>query len=140
VYRFYNQVDVFDQTQINDFFNILTDIFVFTLERGFAALSDFAIKIENQYVLFAVKLGLDGIQDGLHPDVIKTLLETSNLLTLYNNSDAKSVLFKLKLLERIVPYIQNREVQGFLFLTGQLCSMSVRGNIEIRLSRFLPEH
>jgi len=138
MYKFHSQADFFNQTQIDAFFITLTDIFVFTLERGFVALDSFTIKMENEYVLSAVKLGLGGIQDGLEPEIIKTLLETSNLLTFKNNADAEGILFELKLLERIVPYIQNREIQEFLFLTGQLCSMNVRGNIETRLSRFLP--
>ncbi|MCL2253139.1 MAG: hypothetical protein FWC09_01720 [Lachnospiraceae bacterium] len=130
-------VDFIEQNKMDVFFDELTNIFIYALENGLAYIHEYSIELENEHTLLAVKKGLDCVQEGLLPLVVKTILETSNLLTLKSHPISEQEMLELKLLEKIILYIQSSEIQAYINLLSRLCTRHSAGVIENRMKKYI---
>ena len=130
--------EIYNQYKINDFFLVLSNIFVFRIEKGAVNISDIQFELDNNHVSSVIISGLCHIENALDTSLIRIFIETynSSIIAKYPDIDLDTLL-QLKLLEVVIPYIQMNEIEKFIILASQLCHGSTKGDIENLMSGYM---
>ena len=125
-----------NQSRIDSFFKELSSVFIYSLNNGLARISECPFKVENEFILSTANSGFRYIEKGYNPCAIKTILEANNLFLIASYPEAKNVVFELKLLEILIPNLQDHEIHEFLKWAEQFCSMPLASFLRVQFSKY----
>ncbi|MDR1363902.1 MAG: hypothetical protein LBJ35_07655 [Spirochaetaceae bacterium] len=116
-----------DLSKLDLFFNTVTDVFVYVLDNGLVEIEKKPIKFESKYTAGFFYTGLMCLKNAVLFDNTSMIFEYLVLLASKDETITPHELFELKLLEKIMPLIQDRGKESVRKYTGLVCQYTSHG-------------
>ena len=129
-------MEFINHTDIDAFFNQLTECFVKILRNGLADFNAKEISFENARIDHIFHTGMHCVQRAYNPETIQIVLDAQILSLLNSEQLTEQDILKMQIIKKCVLCFQDRNVRAFSSLNHQLGSAATASYNDMKLGLF----